>query len=226
MKQSKLLLVLTITFMVASEYLLADIIPVQITGNVTSIYEERGFTLDGSVEVGSLMTGTFFYDTESPNIAPPNLSNGIYEIISVTMDIGNYGFYNDLSGEPPLFTTYVTDPGYDLTASDSYFDGVFYDYGIAKTYGDIEEFSVTKLNANLMAYNSEDVTYGQLPTSFPDISAFWRKEFKVTFTELGEAGTNGYFAILGELTSIQVIPEPGTLLFLSAGAAIFLRKRK
>jgi len=85
---------------------------------------------------------------------------------------------------------------------------------------------VTKLNANLMAYNSEDVTYGQLPTSFPDISAFWRKEFKVTFTELGEAGTNGYFAILGELTSIQVIPEPGTLLFLSAGAAIFLRKRK
>ncbi|OHB52258.1 MAG: hypothetical protein A2Y12_05955 [Planctomycetes bacterium GWF2_42_9] len=70
------------------------------------------------------------------------------------------------------------------------------------------------LETNLAAYIPVDVD--ALPQSFTDLGAFnMSKSFFILFQYLSSPA--GCFGIEGEITSLDIIPEPATLLLLGLG---------
>jgi len=203
----------------------ATIITVEVTGVVDSI-ETAGFVLDGSVLSGTGMTGFCSYDTEAPDQEPGEY-NGLYSMISVFMTIGNYTFeHNTASSELPSFRVYTVDPGYSAGSLAPRYDGVIIDNTVPKTYDDII-WSYTAFGLmSLFTSSNEYIPTDSLPDldSFPDLSVFdVRKEFGVRFYD--ESGYK-YFEISGEVTSITVIPEPGTVFLLGLGGLALIKKRR
>jgi len=201
----------------------ATIITVGVTGTIDSI-ETAGFVFDGSVGNGTVMTGFCSYDTEAPDQEPGEY-NGLYPIISISMTIGNYTFmHNPLSSETAGFLVTTVDPGYGVGSSDSYFEGTVFGGGSPFTYDDIiwgyTGFGLMSLSTRSNEYISTDA----LPSSFPDLSVFEvGKGFGAGFYD--ESGYK-YFEISGEVTSLTVIPEPGTVFLLGLGSLALIRKRK
>jgi len=202
----------------------ATIINIEVTGTVDSI-ETAGFLLDGSVGNGTTLTGFFTYDTETPDQEPSEY-NGLYYIISVSMTIGNYTFTdNPLSSEDARFLVTTVDPGYSVGSSESFFDGIIIENTVPKTYNDII-WSYTSLGImNLSTSSNEYILSDALPDldSFPDLSVFdVGREFGVRFYD--ESGYK-YFRISGEVTSLNAIPEPGTVFLLGLGGLALIRRR-
>ena len=201
----------------------ATIITVEVTGVVDSI-ETAGFVLDGSVGNGTGMTGFCTYDTDAPDQNPSEY-NGLYSIISVSMTIGNYTFeHNTASSELPSFHVYTIDPGYTAGSSAPRFDGTVFGGGSPFTYDDIiwsyTAFGLMSLSTRSNEYISTDA----LPSSFPDLSVFEvGKGFGARFYD--ESGYK-YFRISGEVTSLTVTPEPGTVFLLGLGGLALIRKRR
>lgn len=201
----------------------ATLITVEVEGVVDSVSVGGRFTLDGSVDVGSVMAGTFVYDTETSY-----LDGGGYPVISISMIIGNYTFtHNSASSEPPLFTVYTVDPRYTVKSDAPRFDGIIYADGSPKTFDDITwEEPYGRLTLMDVSTSSDGIiTSTELPTSFPDISVFdLRREFGTGFGEPFSVPNRGTFVIEGELT--YLVPEPAAVLLLGLGGLALLRKRR
>ncbi len=198
---------------------LATIITVDVEGVVNYLGTGGGLTLDGSVSLGSLMTGSCSYDTQTPD-----LGSGSYAMISISMTIGNYTFtHNPASSILPLFDVHTVDPGYVGRSGDSRFDGTIYVNETPKTYDDIAwNWAYLEL-FNLGTSSSEYITSIVLPDldSWPELSIFDnRREFRTSFYDESDRPFN----ISGEVTSLTVIPEPATLLLLGLGGLALLRR--
>ncbi|MBA7685055.1 hypothetical protein ES703_93470 [subsurface metagenome] len=204
-----------------SQPALATIITVEVEGVVNSVGVGGRFALDGSVDVGSVMTGSATYDTETPD-----LDSGSYALISILMTIGNYSFTHDPSAsEPAFFIVYTVDPGYRTFSRAPRFDGIIYVDGTPMTFDDItweEPYGRLRL-MNVWTSSDGIITSTELPTSFPDISVFdLRREFGIGFVEPSTVPNGGGFLIEGDLT--YLVPEPATLLLLALGSLAFLRR--
>ena len=117
MKANRSIWLSSIIFLIFAGSASADLVTVNIGGIVDSVGTSGGFSLDGSVNVDSIMSGSFVYDTDAPDLdADPR--NGHYSIISVSMTIGNYMFTrNPLSPNPAFFKVYtVVNAGYLILA--------------------------------------------------------------------------------------------------------------
>jgi hypothetical protein len=82
-----------------------------------------------------------------------------------------------------------------------------------------------KIGTSLSGY----ITTNELPDldSFPDFSILdTYRDFNVGFAESGEVGARGYFGIDGDITSLTVVPEPVTILFLGLGGLALFSKRR
>ena len=215
-------------FLINTRTCSAEIVTLEVTGVVDSVSAWYGFALDGSVTVGSVMTGTCIYDTDATNLGG-NI-NGVYTPISISMTIGNYVFTDyPTSSDSAFFIVYTVDPVYSIYSTDSVFDGTIMVNGSTKTYDEIDWFGKRSELINVWTSSSEYIPTSELPdsASFPDFSVFdRRREFDIGFSESGPYGERGGFSIEGELTSITAIPEPGTILLLGLGGLALLRKRK
>ena len=200
----------------------ATIITVEVEGVVNSVSVGGRFALDGSVDVGSIMTGSTTYDTETPD-----LGSGAYAVISISMTIGNYIFTHDpMSPDPAFFHVYTVDPGYYVKSDGPRFDGTIYVDGSPKTFDDItweEPYGRVRL-MDVLTSSYEYITSTELPNSFPDISVFdSRREFRTGFGEPLSVSNRGTFIIEGDLT--YLVPEPATLLLLGLGSLALLKRR-
>ena len=223
----KYILLILLTLLIAnSQPVSATIITVEVVGVVNLVSVGGRFALDGSVDVGSIMTGSTTYDTETPD-----LGSGAYAVISISMNIGNYIFTHDpMSPDPAFFHVYTVDPVYIVKSNAPRFDGTIYVDGSPKTFDDItweEPYGEVKL---MDVWTSSDgiITSTELPTSFPDISVFdLRREFWTGFVEPSTVPNGGGFLIEGDLTYLEVTtPEPATVLLLALGCLALLRKRR
>lgn len=190
----------------------SEIITVGVTGVVDEVSTDGGLELDGSVGIGTIMSGYCSYDLETPDLEPSEY-HGEYVLLSISMNIGNYTFTeNPTSPNLALFEVGKTDLCYKVHTTDGIvaINGepqTYYDIGI--TLFDLGNFSVSGLD-------------DKLPVTFPDLSFFSdRNEFEVTFSDSGIG-----FNIGGVIDSITVIPEPTTFLLISLGSLALLKKRK
>jgi hypothetical protein len=204
-----------------------NIIEVEVTGVVDSVFVRDGFELDDSVVEGTNMTGTFVYDTDA--VQNPN---GDFTVISIEISVGNYYFSVSDSGDCIFRINQETNDGYyHIETYDGSYEGVIYDYGVQKLFSDIDWY-ITDIYLRMSTTNLEYHSGDDLPTWFPDISAFDDyRGFTLKFYEEYEwfpddTYTVGGFTISGELTSIQIIPEPATILLLGLGALAVVKRKK
>ncbi len=205
---------------------LAEIVTVEVTGVVNYVSTDGGLQLDGSVGIGTTMTGYCSYDSETPDLSPASPGVGRYSMISISMTVGNYTFTHDpMSPDPPLFMVGIVDPGYGAISEDLRFDGTVYIDGSPKTYDDIT-WGWTYMQLFILGTShGEYIPTDELPDldTWPELSVFdRRREFQTRF--YGEGDND--FGIYGEVTSLTVIPEPATIFLLAFGSLVLLRKRK
>jgi len=206
----------------------AIIITVEVEGAVNSVTTDGGLALDGSVIVGTTMTGFCTYDTDTPDQDSTNV-NGKYPVISISMSIGNYTFTPDPTLPEYLFFGVGTgDHGYSAWGGNTRFDGTVYLDATPYSYEDID-WSIRSLELmDLLTNSDEYILTDALPDldSWPELSIFdWRREFEVAFHKSYSYGY-GDFVIRGEITSLTVVPEPATVLLLGLGSLALLRNRR
>ena len=182
----------------------ARIITVEVTGVVEGVATHGGLALDGSVNIGSIMTGSTTYDTDTPDQILTDFV-GRYELISISMTVGNYIFTHDpMSSTSPFFDVYPPDI-YVVRSHDPSFDGTVYIDGSPRTF---DEVNLDPFGLRLMyLVDPDSIATDELPSSFPDISTFTTRDFAVGVDSPPEEPG---FAIWGEVTSLTVVPEPAT----------------
>jgi hypothetical protein len=201
----------------------ATIITVEVTGVVDGVGTHGGLALDGSVVIGSTMTGFYTYDTDTPDLVPQFDHRGEYQLISISMTVGNYTFtHNPTSPDPALFEVSTFGHSYTAHSLEPRFDGTLYIDGLPRTYGEVnfDSFGLTLMH--LVDFNN-DIT-DELPSSFPDLSTFTSERYFGTGVD--SPSVEPGFDISGELTSLNVVPEPATVLLLAFGGLALLRNRK
>jgi hypothetical protein len=192
MKKVSLLLLLACLF---AGVLNAEIINIQVTAEITQ-FEDYGSYFDDSVYVGSILTLTYNYNTETQVEGDfPNV-NGYYTQTSdkdINVAVGNYSFERRSDS---LYQIEISNqPSYDM-------------YSVYS-----EMIPGTDLFVNLqVSYDSSFFDSTKLPSVAPDISLM--ESGRIQLME------RGVFEIRATPISAQVIPEPATLLTLGLGCLI------
>lgn len=202
----------------------SEIIEVQVEGVVTWVHTVSGFELDGSVEVGTQMSGFCRYDTLSPDMQPLE-AIGTYNMFDLSLSVGNYTFMHDaMSGGAPHFEVAYNEStfGYVATTSDPAFEGTMFYNDTAITFAELEWITF-----NLALFTLRGPIWPGATDALPDADSFLplpffteRNGFSVSIDE------DRYFRIYGEVTLLRVIPEPGTVALLSLGGLVAFRRRR
>jgi len=202
----------------------AEIIEVQVDGVVTWVHTVSGFELDGSVEVGTQMSGFCRYDTLSPDMQPLE-TIGTYNMLDLSLSIGNYTFMHDaMSSGVPLFEVAYNEStfGYVATTHDPAFEGTMFYNDTALTFDELEWTTFM-----LALISLRGPIWPGATDALPDADSFLplpffteRNSFSVSIDE------DRYFRIYGEVTLLRVVPEPGTVALLSLGGLVVFRRRR
>ncbi len=205
----------------------AEIVTVQAEGTVDFVNFSGRFGSDGSVSVGTLMSATYVYATDIPPIESGTW-HATYALLSASMTIGNYTF-TPYPGTEATFRVGTADPWHLIEADQLYYDGIVYFNGEAKTRNELPEVYDHIEFCDLLYATTTDPTFtDELPTTFRDISDMVRKEFGVSMSQYDGTYPDwvvSHFTINGELTSVEVIPEPAAISLMSLGALAFFRRR-
>ena len=188
----------------------------KVTGVVTSVRTSRSVTLDGSVNVGSAMTGFCIYDTNTPDM-DSSPSHGSYPVMSLSMIVGNYTFTYDpaidlivqnlptLPAMPSTGASWgIWTDGYSCIVSTSAprFDGIVYINGSPKTFDDIS-WSYYNNHITPIDVRSSGNEFN-LPDTLPETIPFSTFDLEKSF----EAAFDFYFSINGQITSLVAAPWP------------------
>lgn len=205
----------------------AAIITARAEGVVNSVEFYGDFQLDGSVNVGTPMETIFVYDTDTPAFDTTS-STANYYLLSASMRIGNYTVtphFDD--AEPAYFFISTANQQITLGINEPYIEGTIYDNGVPKTFDDFDRVS-DSVYFDVLYGTTNPAFTDELPTVFQDISLATRKNFNVYMQSWAGSSSNpiiSSFDIHGELTSLEIVPEPATMMMFGLGG-LLLRKRK
>jgi len=199
---------------------LGHTVTVYAEGVVTEIETYDDLEFDGSVTIGSTMTGSCTYETETPDQYPVNGSVGRYSLTFISMHIGSYTFLPDFTPDDPWFAPCFgigTAPfQYSVFSFAALFYGPCYLNGQPTNLEDLPSggFSLMWLQAS-----SASPTGDALPdeNTFPSLSVFDEERYFSVASSL--------FRIAGEVTSVTVVPEPASVLLFGFAGLALLRKR-
>ena len=165
------------------------------------------------------MTGFCTYDSDTPDQVSYDF-HGIYSLKSISMTIGNYTFTHDpILPDPAVFNISTFGHRYDIHSYTPRFDGIVYVDGVAKTFDDVD-LDYFQMSLLYLIDRGLDIT-DDLPGSLDEFMAF---NSPGTFWLHTEDHIPG-FHVEGEITSINVIPEPATFLLAALGSLILARRR-
>lgn len=225
MKICAILSILAVFILAYSSPAFGYVVTVEVEGVVTYVETYGGLELDGSVSMGSVMTSSVTYDSEEPDGAGAD-DRGTYWLNSISMSVGSYTFTDDPEDAEDLIFIISAEHGwfryriFDFPGFDPLFYGPCYLNGQPTTLEDLD-LPTRAMEICLEGDNDGTIT-DALPNedTFPDLSAFTKARFW--------AGNDiePSFGISADITSITVIPEPGTLFLFGLGGLALLRTRK
>ena len=211
-----ILLSLTIfgTMLFSAQKAQAELITIAITATVDAMHDDGNY-LEGKVHVGDSITGTYTYESTTPDSSPDDPTVGNYWHYSppcgVSLTVGGFDFRTDLSN-----VNFLVGVGNDGGGGEN--DG----YWIC-SYNNLPLSNGTYVDCiswDLQDRTNTALSSDALPTTAPILSQ-WQTNF-LTFG--GGAGKSNSFAIASHVTSAELIPEPATFLLLGLGG-ILMRKR-
>ncbi|MGA2914796.1 MAG: hypothetical protein ABSE89_02085 [Sedimentisphaerales bacterium] len=199
----------------------AAIITIGIEATVNNVTDPCNL-LEGKVSVGSKITGTYTYDTSTPDTNPASETGDYvhYNLpYGIALTVGGIIFESD--PQNTMFKIGITDalPGYLF--NDSYGIRSFYNLPI------LDEVQVNELSWALVDTSNTALSNTLLTANAPHL-ADWNSD-NTLYIGGGRGGIppcyENTFYIHAEVISAVLIPEPTSLLFFGFGLLV-LRKQK
>lgn len=195
----------------------AALITIAIEAVVDDVQDPDNY-LEGRIEIGDLITGTYTYDTDTPDSSPlPGA--GRYEYYAYPcgflLNVGGLDFVTDYANTDFLIeivNNYPDDDGYGVV---SY-----------KNLPLPDGTAVSSIAWGLRDGSATAISSAEL-TSISPVLSDWETNF-LQFgagpgsRDTGEPPTG--FGIMAHVTSAVLIPEPTTVLLLAFGGLIFVQK--
>ncbi|MGA2916207.1 MAG: PEP-CTERM sorting domain-containing protein [Sedimentisphaerales bacterium] len=186
----------------------ADLITIGLTGKIIRADDPQN-VFGGQIQWGDTVTGTYTYDTSTPDSEPLDPSAGVYwhynTPCGVSVTINNF-----------IFQTNPNNIRFKVGIGDNY-----------PSFGDIYNF-ISYNNSPLPNGTSIDTIVWQitdstgtalssdaLPTTAPNLDD-WNMDYGLSIT-----GPRGWdYLLRADITSVMLIPEPTTLLLLAFGIIV------
>jgi len=224
MKVCAILSMLAVFMLVHTNPAFAYVVTVYAEGVVTEVQTYDGLEFDGSVTVGSTMTGLVTYDTETPDQKPQYGWVACYSLISISMNVGNYTFIGTsaAAGEPSFSIT--AEPqwfNYDVLSPRALFYGPCYLNGEPTNLEDV----VPEVGFRIMSLQGDND--GTITDALPDVETF--PDLSVCTEQRvfrAESWLTPAFVIHGEVTSVTVVPEPASAVIMGLGAVVLILRRR
>jgi hypothetical protein len=202
------------------------LITIKIEAVVDDIVEAGGY-LNGRIKVGDLITGTYTYDTdtpdmdwlwgsESPFVARYHYFNPPY---GISLSAGGFDFMTD-----PANTNFLIEIVNHYASVDAY---------SVISYTNLPLFDSTPvghISWGLRDYSASAIPSAALPTTAPVLGDWETSLLQFGAGSGGGRGEGGTgpaigFGVMGHVTSAAVIPEPATIVLLGF-ATILVGKRR
>ncbi len=213
-KAKKILSVFILVLLFGAGELWGQIITINITAEITQV-DDYGDLLEGQINVGDIITGSYTYDSATPDSNPLS-TVGVYQHSTspygygISLSTGGFIFQTDPDNVGFLMTTLNNHNGKDMYYLQSY-NNLPLSNGLL----------VDQIGWQLDDYSRTALSSDALPTTLPVLED-WPDSFGMHISlgiDKPEAG------IYADVTSVALVPEPGTVLLLGLGG-IVLRKRK
>jgi hypothetical protein len=187
----------------------ATLITIEIEGVVDYVGDPDGY-LEGKIKVGDTFTGSYTYDSDTPDSSPLDLVQGNYwhyaPPAGISLTVGGFDFKTD-----PANVEFRVALRNDIPPGGSDVYSIGSSNNLPLSNGTLVESVWWQLNDNTGSALSSDA----LPTIPPTLDRWQANVFDIS----------GYrtFGIRGHVTT--AIPEPATIFLFSLGG-LFLRKRR
>ncbi|HLB74484.1 MAG TPA: PEP-CTERM sorting domain-containing protein [Sedimentisphaerales bacterium] len=194
----------------------ATLITIAIEAVVDGVHDPDN-DLEGLVNVGDLITGTYTYDTDTPDmdwlwgsesdiVARYHYFNPPY---GISLSVGGVDFKTD-----PANTSFLIEIVND--GSD--------DFYLVRSYNNLPLANGTSVN-NIVWYLNDNYEDALQSTDLP-ITAPILDDWAHNVLNVEGPGTRDNILFQAHVTSAVLIPEPGTILLLGIGAIALVRKVK
>ena len=205
-----------ITILASTTPTTAQLVTVAITGEVWSASDPVGI-LPNPIQVGDLMSGTYTYDTSSPDLHSYDPSSGYFRFSQppsgISLKIGNYTFETD-----PDNMDFRVSLDYNVDAAGSSWNDFTLESDKTRPLPDGTELGPVFLYFGTTKGDDTDILSSyDLPLTAPDMDYWGGGSFRIS----PPPGPS----IHGYITSVVLIPEPATITLLATAALALIRRR-
>jgi hypothetical protein len=210
-RKAEILIFVFIVLNLCAVNLRAEVVTIHLTAEVTYLNDPSGL-LDGKINVSDTITGSYIYDSSTPDTDVLNLDTiGHYQHSSspfgVSLSVGGFTFQTDQDNVDFLFT--IINNHYD---KDTYYLASHNNLPLSNGV------EIEYIGWQLDDYSSTALSSAALPTNPPVLEDWEYNRLVITF---GYKGTS-----ILDARVTNVIPEPATTLFLALGSFVLTRRRQ
>ena len=209
-EKTKIVVVFFVILALSANSLQAAIIIIDLTAEISDV-DDLGGLLEGLVNVGDIITGSYTYDSATPD-SKPSETVGQYEYVTqpygVSLSVGGFVFQTD-----PENINFLVSVGNNHLGDDRY---------SLRSYSNLPLSNgvlVDHISWQLVDYSATALSSDALPTT-PPVLEDWQSIFGITIT----FGYKGSSMIRAHVTSAELVPEPATIFLLGLGALALIRK--
>jgi hypothetical protein len=208
-KETIIAIVFLIVFALTDSRVSAEVITIEITAEIGGM-DDRDGLLEGRISVGDIITGSYTYDSDTPDTNPSHTVGEYWHYSSpygISLSARGFVFQTDPDNVDFLVSTLD-----DHTGQDGY---------LLRSYNNLplsNGVNIEHISWQLDDYSCTALFTDTLPTTPPVLEDWENNYLRIRFGYGGDSG------IGARVTS--AIPEPATFLLFGLGALALLKNRR